>query len=67
MREIIKHHKIELVARNADDRRCPEVAKRCGPLRKKNYEKEDGHDSPVDTHGTNAHRESEDTECQNYD
>jgi hypothetical protein len=26
MREIIKHHKIELVARNADDRRCPEVA-----------------------------------------
>jgi hypothetical protein len=25
MREIIKHHKIELVARNADDRRCPEV------------------------------------------
>jgi hypothetical protein len=25
MREIIKHHNIELVARNADDRRSPEV------------------------------------------
>ena len=33
----------------------------------KKYEKEDEHDGPAGTHDTRAHRESEGTECQNYD
>jgi hypothetical protein len=39
---------------------------KCGP-HEKNYEKEEEHDGPIGMHDTNAHREAEYIEYQNYD
>jgi hypothetical protein len=47
------------IGRNVQD-------KKCGP-HVKNYEKEDEHAGPIDTHDTNAHHEPEYMEDRSYD